>query len=84
MKKRTEHVLPLVYTIKVEGCLDKKWVDWFEGMEMNYEGEITVLRGPVADQAALHGLLARVRDLNLVLLSVERVAPDKLKYKEKL
>jgi hypothetical protein len=75
MKKLTEHILPLVYTIKVEGCLDKKWADWFEGMEMNYEGEVTVLKGPVADQAALHGLLARVRDLNLVLLSVERCEP---------
>lgn len=75
MKKRIEHVLPLVYTIKVEGCLDKKWADWFEGMEMNYEGEATVVRGPVADQAALHGLLSRVRDLNLVLLSVERCEP---------
>ena len=75
MRKRTEHILPLYYTIKMEGCLDKKWVDWFEGMEMNYEGEATVLRGPVADQAALHGLIARVRDLNLVLLSVERCEP---------
>ena len=75
MKKRTEHFLSLTYTIKVEGCLDKKWADWFEGMEMNYEGEVTVLKGAVADQAALHGLLARVRDLNLVLLSVERCEP---------
>jgi hypothetical protein len=75
MNERNEHILPLYYSIKVEGCLDKKWADWFEGMEMNYEGEVTVLRGPVADQAALHGLLARVRDLNLVLLSVERCEP---------
>ncbi len=75
MKKRTGHNPPMVYTIKVEGCLDKKWVDWFEGMEMNYEGEMTVLRGAVPDQAALHGLLARVRDLNLVLLSMERSEP---------
>jgi len=75
MKKRTEHILPLYYSIKVEGCLDKKWADWFENMEMSYEGEVTVLRGQVADQAALHGLLARVRDLNLVLLSVERCEP---------
>jgi hypothetical protein len=82
MKKRTGHILPLMYTIKVEGCLDKKWADWFDGMEMNYEGEVTVLRGPVADQAALHGFLARIRDLNLVLLSVERVESDKLKDNE--
>ncbi|MGD8536172.1 MAG: hypothetical protein PVF66_10025 [Candidatus Aminicenantes bacterium] len=71
-----------MYTIKVEGCLDKKWADWFEDMEMNYEGDVTVLKGPVADQAALHGLLARIRDLNLVLLSVEHVESDKLKDNE--
>jgi len=79
MKKRTAHNPPMVYTIKVEGCLDKKWADWFEGMEMNDEGEVTVLKGLVADQAALHGLLARVRDLNLVLLSVERCEPGQEK-----
>jgi hypothetical protein len=73
MKKRNEYIPPLYYVIKVEGFLDKKWVDWFEGMEMSYEGDVTVLRGPMADQAALHGLLARVRDLNLTLISVERV-----------
>lgn len=73
MKKRNEYIPPLYYVIKVEGCLDEKWADWFEGMEMSYEGEVTVLKGPVVDQAALHGLLARVRDLNLTLISVERV-----------
>lgn len=82
MKKRAEHILPLVYTIKVEGCLDKKWADWFEGMEIRYEGDVTVLKGPVVDQAALHGLLARVRDLNLILLSVERHKADKSNGKE--
>ncbi len=82
MRKRAERDLPLYYTIKIEGCLDKKWMDWFEGMEMNSEGNVTVLKGPVVDQAALHGLLTRVRDLNLVLLSVERVEIDKLKGKE--
>lgn len=72
MKGRPKGVFPLHYTIKVEGCLDKKWADWFEGMAVRYEGEVTVLEGPVVDQAALHGLLARVRDLNLILVSVER------------
>jgi hypothetical protein len=82
MKKRTENILPHYYTIKVEGCLDKKWADWFEGMEMNYEEEMTVLKGSVPDQAALHGLLARIRDLNLELISVERIEVDKQKGKE--
>ena len=72
MKKRPKRVFPLRYTIKVEGCLDKKWADWFEGMTVSHEGEMTVLEGPVKDQAHLHGLLARVRDLNLTLISVER------------
>ena len=75
MKKRTKHIPPMHYTIKVEGCLDKKWADWFEGMTMSCEGEVTVLEGQVKDQAHLHGLLARVRDLNLILISVERVEP---------
>lgn len=73
MKKRSEHLPPYTYTIKVDGCLDRKWADWFEGMTLRYEGRMTVIQGPVVDQAALHGLLARVRDLNLTLLSVERI-----------
>ena len=61
------------YQIKVKGRLDKKWADWFEGMAITYEGGISILTGPVADQAALHGLLIRIRDLNLTLLSVDRI-----------
>lgn len=72
MKERPKRISPLRYMIKVEGCLDKKWADWFEGMAVRHEGQMTVLEGPVLDQAALHGLLARVRDLNLILISVER------------
>ena len=81
MKKRTKHILPMHYTIKVEGYLDKKWADWFEGMTMRYEGEVTVLEGLVKDQAHLHGLLARVRDLNLILVSVERAEPSRKRKK---
>ena len=61
------------YRIKLKGCLDPKWSDWFEHMAFSTEGGVTVLKGPVADQAALHGLLIRIRDLNLTLLSVERI-----------
>ena len=61
------------YEIRVEGHLDGVWGDWFEGMSLaRGPGGVTVLAGPVADQAALHGLLARVRDLGLVLVSVTR------------
>lgn len=61
------------YRIKLKGYLDPKWSDWFEHMDLSTEGGVTVLKGPVADQAALHGLLIRIRDLNLTLLSVERI-----------
>lgn len=62
-----------VYRIKVKGVLDGEWSGWFEGMTVQPQpsGE-TVLTGPVADQAALHGLLHKIRDLGLPLLSVKR------------
>jgi len=63
------------YRIKLKGRLDPKWSDWFEQMKISTEGGETILTGPVADQAALHGLLIRIRDLNLMLLSVERLEP---------
>ncbi len=61
--------------ITIEGHLDRCWAEWFDGWTMAYAdtGE-TVLSGPVADQAALHGLLMRIRDLNLTLIAVERSA----------
>jgi len=59
------------YEIRIQGSLGPDWADWFEGMKMRQEGEgLTVLEGTVVDQAALHGLLARLRDLNLTLISV--------------
>ena len=65
------------YEIRVKGHLDPKWSEWFEGwMVTAVEGGDTILSGPVVDQAALHGLLARVRDLNLTLISVVRIGPD--------
>jgi hypothetical protein len=65
-----------LYEIRLKGHLDDKWADWFEGLTMTREdnGE-TVLRGSVVDQAALHGLLRKVRDLGVPLLSVMRVEP---------
>jgi hypothetical protein len=61
------------YRIQIKGRLDPKWTDWFEQMAISTEGDNTILSGPVVDQAALHGLLIRIRDLNLTLLSVERL-----------
>jgi hypothetical protein len=71
-------VQPSWYEIRIRGTLSPDWTEWFDGMEIRQEGEgQTVLAGPVVDQAALHGILARVRSLNLTLLSVNRVFPSK-------
>jgi hypothetical protein len=64
------------YEIRIQGTFSPEWTEWFEGMEIRQEGEEqTVLAGPIVDQAALHGLLARVRALNITLLSVSSVPP---------
>ena len=67
-----------VYEIRVQGRLDQRWSTWFDGLTISYEGEdITVLCGPLVDEAALHGALIKVRDLALPLLSVSRVPANK-------
>ena len=67
---------PMVYQIRVTGHLSSEWTDWFDGLSITLQdnGE-TLLSGPVADQAALHGLLRKVRDLGLPLLSVIQLQP---------
>jgi hypothetical protein len=65
------------YEIRVKGHLAPRWAARFDGMTLTRDGDgTTVIHGPVVDQAALHGLLARVRDLGIPLLSVTRVEPD--------
>jgi hypothetical protein len=65
------------YEIRVTGHLDGRWAAWFDGLELVHEADgVTVIRGRVADQAALHGLLQRVRDVGLPLLSVTQVQGD--------
>ena len=65
------------YEIRLTGHLDPHWVAWFDGLSVSREGDgTTVISGPVADQAELHGVLQRVRDLGLPLVSVMRVEPD--------
>ena len=73
-----DHHEPERYEIRIQGHLDDKWADWFEGLTITREdnGE-TLLTGPVVDQAALHGLLRKVRDLGMPLLSVSRVRPSR-------
>ncbi|MCD4788616.1 MAG: hypothetical protein K8R37_01350 [Bacteroidales bacterium] len=76
MKKQYLWHGPAHYQIKVKGRLGSQWCDWFEGMTITSEEGVTTITGKVADQAALHGLLIRVRDLGLPLISVKRVEPD--------
>jgi len=65
------------YKIRVKGHLDERWSDWFDGLEItNLENGDTMLYGEIVDQAALHGVLAKVRDLNLPLISVSSVSSD--------
>jgi hypothetical protein len=65
------------YEIRLTGRLDARWATWFDGFTVDHEGDgITLIRGLVADQAALHGLLQRVRDLGLPLVSVARTSID--------
>lgn len=56
--------------IKIQEHLDKKWEDWFDGMEISYEGDNTIITGNLKDEAHLHGVLNIIRDLNLKLISV--------------
>ena len=63
------------YKIRVKGHLDRRWSDWFDGLEIiNLQSGETILSGDIVDQAALHGVLAKVRDLNLLLISVTSVS----------
>jgi hypothetical protein len=64
---------PARYEVRVEGVLDGRWSEWFEGLEMKSEGGKTILSGTLPDQPALHGLLNKVRDLGLTVVAVRRV-----------
>ena len=71
-----DHCEPGLYEIRIRGHLDDRWADWFGGLTITLEDNgDTLLTGPVVDQAALHGLLKKVRDLGMPLLSVNRVEP---------
>jgi len=72
-----EHDEPGRYDIRIKGHLDARWAAWFEGLSFTHASDgTTLLSGPVVDQAALHGLLRKVRDLGLPLVSVMRVEPE--------
>ena len=66
----------VIYQIRIIGHLGSQWTDWFEGLTVTLEEDgNTVLTGPVIDQAALHGLLKKVRDLGMPLISVSPIEP---------
>ena len=69
----TEPSGPARYEIRVAGVLDGRWAEWFGGLLVESDGTQTVITGLVADQPALHGLLAKIRDLGLFLISVQRL-----------
>jgi hypothetical protein len=65
------------YEIRFKGRLEPRWAAWFDGLSLTSESDgTTIICGPVADQSALHGLLQKVRDLGLPLVSVTQVEPD--------
>ena len=71
------HQDPGRYEIRVKGHLDTRWAAWFDGLAIAHGSDgTTIIHGPVADQAALHGLLQKIRDLGLPLISVNHVDPD--------
>jgi hypothetical protein len=66
-----------LYEITVKGHLDSDWAEWFEGLTVTHSGQDdTVLSGRIVDQAALHGILDKVRDLNLTLVAIKRVEAE--------
>ena len=76
LNPKTDPGQPMVYQIRIKGHLSREWTDWFEGLTITLEdnGE-TLITGLVVDQAALHGLLKKVRDLGMPLVSVSPLEP---------
>ena len=73
---KTDLSQPVVYQIRIKGHLGREWTAWFEGLTIMLEKDgDTLLTGPVVDQAALHGLLKKVRDLGMPLVSVSPIEP---------
>ena len=74
LESKTDSGQPMIYQIRLRGHLGSQWTDWFAGLTLRLEEDgDTLLTGPVVDQSALHGLLKKVRDLGLPLISVNRV-----------
>ena len=79
LNPRTEPSQPMIYQVRIKGHLGLHWTDWFGGLTITLEDNgDTLLTGPVVDQAALYGLLRKVRDVGLPLIAVTRVPTDQL------
>jgi hypothetical protein len=66
---------PARYEVRVDGVLDGRWSEWFQGLQIDNQGGETVLSGTLPDQPALHGILDKVRDLGLSIITVRRIPP---------
>ena len=78
MTNEHEFDQPTAYQIHLKGVLDSSWSDWFGGFTITTQGSETILVGTVVDQSALHGILAKINDLGLAIVSVERISqPEK-------
>ena len=66
---------PEHYEIRIEGVLGERWTAWFDGLHVSSEGTETVISGPLADQATLHGVLVKIGGLGMRLISVRRMGP---------
>jgi hypothetical protein len=76
MSSKLDPNQPAIYQVRLKGHLGHQWTDWFEGLTLTLEDDgDTLLTGPLADQAALHGVLKKARDLGMPLISVNRVEP---------
>jgi hypothetical protein len=82
---KKEEKEPMIYQIRLQGHLSRQWADWFGGVTITLQdnGE-TLLTCPVVDQAALYGLLRKVRDLGLPLISVTRAQTDQIPFKGRI
>ena len=67
---------PARYEVRVEGVLEGRWSEWFEGLEVEVVGDETIFSGTLPDQPALHGVLDKVRDLGLTVIVVRRLPPE--------
>jgi hypothetical protein len=76
-EQRRDTNQPVFYRIRIKGCLGQQWMCWFEGLTITLEEDgNTLLSGSVVDQSALHGILKKIRDLGMPLLSVNSIDPN--------